>query len=470
MRIEPYGVDWYICQYSKVILNVTQCYNTRTMRPIALVLACISAPLAYASLAAAANDYSSATYTVSVPTLSSGGLATSTSYSLIGAISQFAVGSSSVSTFTFGLHGGFPFYPFVTTPVVTATAGDGSAALSWTSASGYLGWNPSGCSVGQATVSGGPYTYTSAGSALSATASGLTNGTPYYFVIRVLDAFSVGIATSSQVSATPVAVPAPAPASSSGGGGGGGGISTPTTSRATVDLSGRAHPGSTITVLKDAQIVTSAPADSRALFSTAVTGLSGGSYQFSIYSQDSSGHRSTVRSFPVTVAASATVNVTGIFLAPTIDVDKAQVRQGDNIAIFGASVPDSTITINIHSDSNLFVTAASDAHGAYLYTLDTSPLELGGHNAKSKAAVSGEISGFGAAVGFAVGTENVEKPKETKAVGDQNADNRVNLVDFSVMAYWYKRPLTGTGVNADLNHDGKVDLVDFSILVSHWTG
>ncbi|MDO8407623.1 MAG: hypothetical protein Q7S95_00085 [bacterium] len=441
------------------------------MRRIALVLVCISASLAYASLAAAADDYSSATYTVSTPTLSSGGLATSTNFNLIGVISQFATGSSSASTFTFGLHAGFPFYPFVSTPVVTATAGDASVALSWTSASGSLGWNPSGYSVGQSTASGGPYSYTSVGNVLSATQSSLTNGTPYYFVIRVLDAFSAGIATSSQVSATPVAAASNTNTTTSGSSGGGGGaIASPTTSGATVSLSGRAYPGSTVTILKDAQIVTSAPADSHALFSTSVTGLSGGNYQFSIYSQDSAGHRSTIRSFPVTVAANATVTVTGIFLAPTIDVDKSKVRQGDNIVIFGASAPDSIITINVHSDSNLFVTAASDAHGAYLYTLDTSPLALGSHNAKSKAAVSGEISGFGAAVGFDVGTENVEKPKETKAVGDQNADSRVNLVDFSVMAYWYKRPLTGTGVNADLNHDGKVDLVDFSILVSHWTG
>ncbi len=52
--------------------------------------------------------------------------------------------------------------------------------------------------------------------------------------------------------------------------------------------------------------------------------------------------------------------------------------------------------------------------------------------------------------------------------GDVNADGRVDLVDFSIMAYWYGRPHPPALV--DLNADGKVDLVDFSIIAYHWTG
>ena len=49
-----------------------------------------------------------------------------------------------------------------------------------------------------------------------------------------------------------------------------------------------------------------------------------------------------------------------------------------------------------------------------------------------------------------------------------NKDSRVNLVDFSIAAYWYKRSTPPP--SADLNGDGKVDLVDFSILAFYWTG
>jgi hypothetical protein len=55
-------------------------------------------------------------------------------------------------------------------------------------------------------------------------------------------------------------------------------------------------------------------------------------------------------------------------------------------------------------------------------------------------------------------------------VGDLNCDGKVNLVDFSIMAFWFGRTLTGKGLDADLNHDSKVNLVDFSIMVFHWTG
>jgi hypothetical protein len=49
-----------------------------------------------------------------------------------------------------------------------------------------------------------------------------------------------------------------------------------------------------------------------------------------------------------------------------------------------------------------------------------------------------------------------------------NNDRRVNLVDFSIAAYWYKR--SSPPASVDLNGDGKVDLVDFSIMAFYWTG
>jgi len=194
-----------------------------------------------------------------------------------------------------------------------------------------------------------------------------------------------------------------------------------------------------------------------------------------VYSEDSAGNRSSLLSFPVSVTGGAVTNIGGIFISPTIDVDKSQVKKGDNIAIFGQTAPKSVITITVNSSVELFLQAKSDVAGAYLYNLDTSPLEIGSHAAKSKAATSTDISDFGQTVGFAVGTQNVAKKKSTetsKSLGDSNNDGRVNLVDFSVVAYWFMRPISATsnGAKADLNHDGKVDLKDLSILASHWTG
>jgi hypothetical protein len=252
-----------------------------------------------------------------------------------------------------------------------------------------------------------------------------------------------------------------------GGGGGSGGYVAPVTS---VIFNGRAYPKSTVTLLKDAQIAATTIAGQDAMFSITLSGLSGGNYIFSIYSEDNKGIRSSLLTFPVSITSGATTNVSGIFIAPTIAVDKSEVKRGDNIAIFGQSVPNSEVTISVNSDEEFFNKIKADAGGAYLYNFDTSLLDIGQHFTKSKAALNGEITSFSQALGFAVGTKNVlaQLPTKTPAKGDLNNDKRVNLVDFSVAAYWYKRP--SPPASADLNGDGKVDLIDFSIMAFYWTG
>jgi len=107
------------------------------------------------------------------------------------------------------LHNLCNLFPFSSTPVVTPTAGDAQVSLSWTAATALVGWSVGGYNVGQSTVSGGPYTYTSVGAVTSSTRTGLSNGTTYYFVVRVEDAFGNSIATSTEVSEAPVAGAAP---------------------------------------------------------------------------------------------------------------------------------------------------------------------------------------------------------------------------------------------------------------------
>ena len=110
----------------------------------------------------------------------------------------------------------------------------------------------------------------------------------------------------------------------------------------------------------------------------------------------------------------------------------------------------------------------------YLLNFDTNVLEIGSHSTRSKAAIAGEISQFSNTVGFKVGTKNIPvTPGKCPAKGDLNSDCRVNLVDFSIAAYWYKKPLSATFKPIELiklNGDGKIDLIDFSIMAYYWTG
>ena len=255
--------------------------------------------------------------------------------------------------------------------------------------------------------------------------------------------------------------------SDSGGGNGGGGSSSPP-SVTRVIFNGRAYPKSTVTLLKDAQIAATTIAGADANFQIDLSGLSAGNYIFSVYSEDNEGRRSSLLTFPISITRGATTNVSGIFIAPTIAVDKSEVKRGDNIAIFGQSAPIGEITILINSDEEFFAKITADKDGIYLYNFDTSPLEMSQHFTKSKTALNGEISSFSKTVSFLVGAKTVIKEKSEILKGDSNGDDKVNLIDFSIAAYWYKRPSPPATI--DLNSDGKINLVDFSIMAYYWTG
>jgi hypothetical protein len=259
----------------------------------------------------------------------------------------------------------------------------------------------------------------------------------------------------------------------SGGGGGGGGGSTPPETGVT--FSGRAYPLSRVTILKDGVVAVETIAGQDARFRVKITDLTPGNYNFTVRATDENGITGNPFSFPVFISQGSTTDVTGIFLAPTIDVDKAEVRKGDDIVIFGQTVPESDVTIEVNSETQVFVNAESDEDGVYLYNFNSTPLELGGHSSRSKTNLeTGESSGFGRRVSFRVGDQNIPKePGQNTCNADLNIDGKVNLVDFSIAAFWYNKTLSGEIIATEascLNGDGKINLVDFSILAFNWTG
>lgn len=254
-----------------------------------------------------------------------------------------------------------------------------------------------------------------------------------------------------------------------------GGSTTAPTGTNTVIFSGRAYPTSGVTLLKDAQIAAVSVAGPDSNFQITLGGLSAGNYIFGVYGTDNKSQRSVLVTFPITLSSGVTTYVSGIFIAPTISVDKIEVRRGDNIAIFGQTIPRSNVTIAVSSDRDFFNIAQADNIGAYLYNFDTALLEFGHHSAKSKATLKQEISSFSKSVGFTVGTRSVasELKPQCPSRGDLGGDCQVNLVDFSILSYWYKRPLSDSFRQIELtklNGDGKIDLTDFSIMAFYWTG
>ncbi len=263
---------------------------------------------------------------------------------------------------------------------------------------------------------------------------------------------------------------------SSGGGGGGGGGSSgqsgiPNTN---VVFTGRAYPRSTVTLLKDAQVVATTVASADANFQMTISNISSGNYIFSVYSEDSKGIRSSLLTFPVGITSGVTTKVSDIFIAPSIATDKSEVRRGDTISIFGQSIPNAQVTIQVNSEHEHFIQRLADPQGVYLVNFDTSVLENGQHSTRSKAALDNEISSFSKIVGFIVGNRNVAAVLDsTKKKGDLNNDTKVNLIDFSIAAFWYKRTLSVIFAPIEVDHlngDGIIDLRDFSIIAYNWTG
>ncbi len=431
------------------------------------------------SIGARADEYTSTNFRVLDPVMTSGGsFSSSTDFQLFGAISRLAIGTSTITSF--GINTGLFYYPYASSPVVSATAGNGQAALTWTASQGYLGWNVSGYNVGQSTTSGGPYAYSaSLGNVTSSTRTSLTNGTAYYFIVRAEDAYGNSIATSTEVSATPVApavTPTPA-VTPSGGGGGGGGSTAPLGTL--FSLKGRAYPSAEITVFKDGAVIGTPKADANGNFRLDIN-VVGGLYTFSIYAIDSQNRRSITSSFTINVSSGLTTTVSDIVISPTIGADKSEVKIGNDIKFFGYTYPASQINVIINSENPIADKTNSDKFGYWAYDLNSEIVEMGDHTTKSQAITPDALkSPFSESLGFRVGDKDVlagKLPSIFKPAapvcskkGDINNDGKINIVDFSILLYFWnqKKP---SNTCADINVDGAVNLFDFSIMLYWWTG
>lgn len=253
---------------------------------------------------------------------------------------------------------------------------------------------------------------------------------------------------------------------SCGGGGGGGGGGSSTIPSNQVILQGLAYPGAAITVLKDGQVATGGIlADSEGNFKISFPTLTAGTYTFGIWAKDKDGRKSITFSFTVTVSADVITTISGIFLPPTIELDKVNLAKGETLKILGQTVSESEISIHIESIQEIVKKTKAKTSGDWNYLFDTTPLEDGMHTTRAKAeSPEGLLSSYSNVLAFYVG-EGVA-PGNTKTA-DANGDNKVNLVDLSILLYNWGIP---KNIKADLNGDGQVNLTDFSIMMYKWTG
>lgn len=236
---------------------------------------------------------------------------------------------------------------------------------------------------------------------------------------------------------------------------------------------GIAYPGSVISLLKNGVMVAEMPASPNGTFEIRIRNLQQGTYSFGVRAEDPDRLKSKLLTFTIYVTSGVTTVVDGIFIPPTITTDKVEVKKGDVITFLGRAAPNSEVRLSVHSEVEFLRRATSSSQGVWLYKFDSSLLELGDHEGKVKAITLDDISPYSEGVLFRVTNENRTRNRVTELLGfrkrcDLNGDNRVNILDFSIMAFWYKR--LGFPARVDLSDDGKVNLTDLSILAYCWTG
>lgn len=297
----------------------------------------------------------------------------------------------------------------------------------------------------------------------------------YFFYLPITAVQAVTIVSTSTVNVS-ARVPGPedevaSSTPSSGGGGGGGSVIVNTQ----LVLSGVAYPLARLVLWRNGVSTDNYSVGLDGKFKINLSNVGAGWLNLVIYAQDSDGAYAKPYSLPVYLTAGAITNVEGIVIAPTISADQASLKQGQWLKIFGQTAPESQVAISVEAVDKELANIWSDALGRYSYNLSTDQLKAAYYQAWSRVYYKNREAVNSKALSFLVLEQPVDKAVDKPAslgacelIADFNNDCKVNLVDFSIAAYWYKRASPPSRL--DLHKNGRIDLADLSIMAYYWTG
>jgi len=267
---------------------------------------------------------------------------------------------------------------------------------------------------------------------------------------------------SQQVSVTAV-VPSPPP------------IDPPDT---VVVFRGIAYPSSTVTISQDGSVISIITTNTQAAFDVEAI-VDPGTYTFTIVGIDQDGIEGKVSNFTLLLSEGTTTTISGIFLGPTIRTDKTSMGAGETTTLSGTTSPNSEVNVTLNysgvataagSQKIAVHIASSDGNGRWVQLFNADDLDVGTYEANSQAIdPEDNVSEFSKSVFFEVLEEEEPDVCDTSAPGDINCDGFVNLVDFSILLFYWNSS-EPANVRADINSDGLVDIIDFSIMLYYWTG
>jgi len=240
----------------------------------------------------------------------------------------------------------------------------------------------------------------------------------------------------------------------------------------TLQISGLSAPNMFITFTEGSTVIGTCASNATGVFSQVFPGIDPVIHNISIFGVDAEHRTTPASSVEIFTRPYELTAVTGVVLAPTVSIDKTDINRGESISISGRSVPNYKTIIFTKPPFSAFDVMA-DANGKYEYTiLDTNSLPTGDHDvyalSQDGLGVQSSISltAFFKVKDITPPDDPGQGPTCDIIHGDLNCDNKVNIIDFSIMLYFWR----SNSAFADINRDGNVNIVDFSIMMYYWQG
>lgn len=245
----------------------------------------------------------------------------------------------------------------------------------------------------------------------------------------------------------------------------------PQVDRSTVSLSGYTAPSAKITLLIDGAVSTTLIANSDGSFQITLNNVVFGYYQYSIIIEDSTGVSSSATIINANVYSSEPLVYSNLILTPTINSSSISVETNQYFVVQGYAAPGATIYIGLPDQAPL-ATAVADGNGYYQVQIQAS-FGTGIYSLKAFALLNGMTSDLSKPLQLLFyDPYNIEQsvipPEQLQSCVNINKDNKIDLVDFSILLYWYG--VTNPAEDIDCNKDRTIDITDFSILMYFWTG
>lgn len=223
---------------------------------------------------------------------------------------------------------------------------------------------------------------------------------------------------------------------------------------------GFCFPKGLVFLFKDGKVFATSTAQDTSEFRIDIFTPFSGVIKFELQAKDQKGRESILLPYTIEADPKKVIVISNILVSPTIEISKDKINPGEKVDLFGSTIPKADVEISIigPDGKETLTKVKSDNKGEWKFTFDSAGKARGKYSFRARVFYLGEKSVFSKTVTLNVGL--------ICGIADLNCDGRVNIIDFSILMYYWG----SSDPRADINGDGIVNVVDFSIMMAYWTG